>query len=217
MLHSVRSHRSRWIVVSSIIVLLAGLPSAVIAQPSVVPPVANGTWPMGTLRAGPLGLNPLPITAGHGQVPIALQIDRAEVDAEVEQDEIVNGTMQDPSGPWVVSWYEKTARLGERGNTVMSGHLDYWGVGPAVFYNLSDLEQGDEIRVTAENGRVFSYRVTWARLYHLDELSSRTITTIVGPTSTPSLTLITCGGPFDEATGQYLARFVVRAELVSTT
>jgi sortase (surface protein transpeptidase) len=37
---------------------------------------------------------------------------------------------------------------------------------------------------------------------------------IVGDTGQESLTLITCGGPFDPATGQYLQRFVVRAHQI---
>lgn len=57
--------------------------------------------------------------------------------------------------------------------------------------------------------------MTWARLYQLEELNSEAINEIVGSTSVSSLTLITCGGDFDQTTGQYLSRYVVRAELTS--
>ena len=38
---------------------------------------------------------------------------------------------------------------------------------------------------------------------------------IVGDTGEETLTLITCGGTFDPATGEYNERWVVRANLIS--
>ncbi len=45
-------------------------------------------------------------------------------------------------------------------------------------------------------------------------MTSGTITELVGQTEDPKLTLITCGGEFDYASGEYLSRMVVRAGLV---
>ncbi len=204
----------RW--TQGILVVVALLPSPMIAvaQPqSTAFPMPPG----GGLQAGPLGLTVGSPAAGAGQLPTAIQIDAASVDAEVEKNSIIDGAMQNPSGPWVVSRYEGTARLGERSNTVMAGHLDYWGVGPAVFANLANLEEGDEVRVTGTSGEIFTYQVEWSRLYQLAELNSGALTEIVGATPISTLTLITCGGAFDTATGQYLSRFVVRAKLLSVT
>ncbi|MEZ4505001.1 MAG: hypothetical protein R2848_03815 [Thermomicrobiales bacterium] len=39
---------------------------------------------------------------------------------------------------------------------------------------------------------------------------------IVGPTDNESLTIITCGGPFDYTNGVYLERTIVRAHRVET-
>ncbi|MEZ4495947.1 MAG: class F sortase [Thermomicrobiales bacterium] len=104
----------------------------------------------------------------------------------------------------------ETPKAGGDGNTVMAGHIDYWNVGPAVFYNISDLVDGDTIEVFGEDNRIYSYRVNWVREYHVDELTSDTIQEIVGPTTQRSLTLITCGGEFDYASGEYLSRTAVR-------
>ena len=69
----------------------------------------------------------------------------------VETREIVDGVMQDPTGPWVVSWYKETGRLGVPDeNVVMAAHVDYWDVGPAVFYNIRVLAEGDVVDVTGE-------------------------------------------------------------------
>jgi LPXTG-site transpeptidase (sortase) family protein len=161
----------------------------------------------GGLRPGPLGFNPAPVPPAPGVGPIAIAIDKIALAAEVETIEIVDGVMQDPTGPWVVSWYKETAKLGEIGNIVMAGHLDYWDVGPAVFFNITQLVKGDTITITGEDNEPYVYSVDWIRNYDADNAP---IQDIVGPTEDENLTLITCGGPFDYANGVYLQRTVVR-------
>jgi LPXTG-site transpeptidase (sortase) family protein len=121
--------------------------------------------------------------------------------------------MQDPTGPWVVSWYKETPMLGADGNTVMAGHVDYWDVGPAVFYNVGSLKEDDLITVTGEDGRIYTYKVQWVRVY---DTANAPIQDIVGPTDQRALTLITCGGEFDYTNGVYLSRTVVRALYVGS-
>lgn len=167
----------------------------------------------GAARPGPLGQPPRTIQATKA-VPASIYVEKAEIDAEVETINITDGVMENPTGPWVVSWYKQTAELGEAGNVVMAGHVDYWDVGPAVFFNLKDLAEGDEIRVTGEDGSDYAYAVEWLETFDVADLTSETIADIVGPTPEQSLTLITCGGEFDYATGEYLSRMVVRAQLI---
>ena len=140
--------------------------------------------------------------------PVGLAIETAGIDAGIEALRVVDGAMQDPSGPWVVAWYENLGALGAIGNVVMAGHIDYWNVGPAVFYNLSTLEPGNEIVVTGDDGRNYPFAVEWVRQY---DSASIPLDEVAGPTAEQSLTLITCGGAFDYASGLYLQRTVVRA------
>jgi len=95
----------------------------------------------------------------------------------------------------------------------MAGHIDYWNVGPAVFYSIDELLEGDEITVIADDGQVFTYAVEWVRQYDADDVP---LDEVVGSTGTESLTLITCGGTFDYTTAEYLNRTVVRATLVTS-
>jgi hypothetical protein len=140
--------------------------------------------------------------------PVGLAIESAGIDAGIEALRVVDGAMQDPSGPWVVAWYENLGALGKLGNVVMAGHIDYWNVGPAVFYNLSTLEPGDEIVVTGDDGKTYPFAVEWVRQY---DSASIPLDEVAGPTAEQSLTLITCGGAFDYTNGLYLQRTVVRA------
>src|SRR5689334_9596264 len=72
---------------------------------------------------------------------------------------------QDATGPWVVSWYDNLAAPGQGRNVVMAGHIDYWNVGPAVFYHLADLQPGDAIRVIGQDGTIFTYDVQWVKQF----------------------------------------------------
>jgi len=186
--------------------------------PPSITSVQRGDMPTsGGARPGPS----TPLTAGarpvrEGVMPVSIQIETAEVDALIETREIIDGVMQDPTGPWIVSWYEETPKAGGDGNTVMAGHIDYWNVGPAVFYNIGRMAQGDVIEVLGEDNRIYSYRTNWVREYPTSELDMETIQEIVGPTTQRSLTLITCGGQFDYATGQYLSRTALRAHLMGS-
>ena len=140
--------------------------------------------------------------------PVGLTVEAAGIDAGIEPLRVVDGAMQDPSGPWVVAWYENLGTLGRAGNVVMAGHIDYWNVGPAVFYNLSTLEPGDEIVLSGEDGKTYPFAVEWVRQY---DSASMPLDEVAGPTEGQSVTLITCGGAFDYANGLYLQRTVVRA------
>ncbi len=191
--------------------LLAGVmltPSLTMANGPVAPSLIGDVPTTGGLRPGPVGLQPPP---QRGAKPTAIKIAKADVDAQVEVQDIIDGVMQNPSGPFVVSWYQETARLGEDNNVVMAGHLDYWDVGQAVFFHLGELKQGDTIEVTGEDGQVYRYQVEWVKNFTVADLDAKGVQEIVGSSSTEQLTLITCGGPFDYNRGEYLQRMVVRA------
>ena len=162
----------------------------------------------GASRPGPVGRVAAPVAQRAGVAPVAIQVEKAQIAADIETLDIVDGVMQNPTGPFIVSWYQETARPGEVGNIVMAGHVDYWNVGPAVFYNLDDLVNGDRIDVTGEDGAVYTYEVEANQLY---ENASAPIPEIVGGTGGEELTLITCGGEFEPLSGEYLSRRVVRA------
>ena len=168
----------------------------------------------GASRPGPVGAEPQTFGPIRATRPSTIIIDQAGVDAEIETLHIVDGVMQNPTGPWVVSWYEETAQLGTRGNVVLAGHINYWNVGDAVFANLAELQQGAEVVVSGEDDRAYTYAVEWVETFEVAQLTSGTIQEVVGPTPESALTLITCGGEFDYASGEYLSRTVARALLV---
>jgi hypothetical protein len=68
--------------------------------------------------------------------------------------------------------------------------------------------------LSGEDGRPYRYAVEWVETFEVAELTSGTLQEVVSPTPESVVTLITCGGEFDYASGEYLSRTVARALLV---
>lgn len=167
------------------------------------------------ILAGPVGPSDAMQTLASER-PVAMIIADADVDAEVEINHIVDGQMLDPTGAWVVAWYEGTGMLHEkRRNMLFSGHVDYWGVGPSVFRNLAGVPEGSIIQLLGEKGGQASYAVEFVERVTLAEMTAEKMQQITAPTSFEALTIITCGGEFNYDVGEYLQRDVIRARLVS--
>jgi len=155
-----------------------------------------------------------PVT-GRGPPIARLVIPAIGVDAPVVVRGIgPDGVMQVPDNARDVAWYDFTAHPGSGGNIVFSGHVDFHGVGPAVFWDLGKLQPDDAIEVRLEDGASYWYRVTEKGVYNaLDAPVDR----IVGRTAVESVTIITCTGTFNRSTHQYDKRLVVRGEIASAT
>ncbi len=173
----------------------------------------------GARRPGPIILNSSRVRAPGpppGVTPVQMVVDSIGLDAPIEQGTVADGVMLDPSGPWVVTWYSQLGKVGQGDNVVMAGHVDYWDTGPAIFWNVPSLQPGDVISLIGDDGSTYSYAIEWTRLFDVaTELTPEVIQNdVVGSTGQESLTIITCGGEFDTARGEYLQRWVLRANLI---
>jgi len=111
------------------------------------------------------------------------------------------------SEPNLAGWYDQSARPGQPGPSVIAGHVDS-RTGPSVFFNVKNLEPGALITVRDAGRQAVTYRVQW-----IQEASKSAFPTkaVYGDVAYPALRLITCGGPFDAATGHYLDNIIVYA------
>ena len=94
-------------------------------------------------------------------------------------------------------WFDKGPRPSEPGRAIVLGHLDSL-TGPAAFTQVPQAEMGDEVIVTDADGVTHTFRVD-----HTVEVSKSDFPSqeVYGPTSEPSIALITCGGDFDSESG----------------
>jgi LPXTG-site transpeptidase (sortase) family protein len=112
-------------------------------------------------------------------------------------------TWQVPS--YRVGYAQYTAGAGEDGNTVLIGHVESQSAG-SIFHDLDELQANDLIQVSSGTS-AFLYRVTGSRIVDRRDMS------VVLYTPVPTLTLITCAGPWVPAIDDYASRLVVRAVL----
>ncbi|MCS7255675.1 MAG: class F sortase [Thermomicrobium sp.] len=140
---------------------------------------------------------------------VGLRIPAIGVDAPVVRKGLdASRRMEAPDRPDEVAWYDFSALPGEGSNVVLAGHVDFVGVGPAVFWDLWRVRVGDIVELQLADGRVVRYRVSGLETV---EEATAPVERIVGPTPMERLTLITCAGNYNPATGRYDQRLIVVA------
>jgi hypothetical protein len=142
--------------------------------------------------------------------PVTVAIPALDVTADVvrlglEED----GSMEVPSGAELVGWYEQGPTPGEIGPAVLAAHVD-WADEPGVFQQVTALEPGDEVRVTRADGTTAVFRVQRVVSYPKARFPTDAV---YGDLDHAGLRLITCGGEFDESSGDYADNVVVFADL----
>ncbi len=120
-----------------------------------------------------------------------------------------NGEMEIPSNVDDVAWYKFGPSPGQPGSAVLAGHVDLESQGPGVFYELRLLEPGALIFVDYDDGSTRAFRVSARQTYLKNELP---LDLIFSNQDEPILTLITCGGDFNQSVGSYDSNVVVYAQ-----
>jgi LPXTG-site transpeptidase (sortase) family protein len=123
-------------------------------------------------------------------------------------------TMDSPKNKDDVGYYDFTPRPSYGGNTVISGHVDWYTGQTGVFWDLKKLATGDEVQIVLQDGKTYTYKVTETHLYDDSELTDSVVDSIIGDTPKEAVTIITCEGVFNQAAAEYNKRRVVRAERV---
>lgn len=145
-------------------------------------------------------------------VPVRLRIPAIGVNAPVTEVGLnPDGTVQVPplAEHNLTGWYKYGATPGQRGAAVILGHVDSL-TGLSVFFKLKNLRKGNRIYVRLSDGKTAVFVVDG-----LQRTAKTTFPTdaVYGKLKYPGLRLVTCGGPFDPATGHYEDNIIVYAHL----
>lgn len=143
--------------------------------------------------------------------PTKLRIPKIGLDTVFEAPLGLNSdlTVEVPDLYTTVGWYKNGATPGEVGPAVVLGHVDSFQ-GPAVFFNLKKLAQGDVIEVEREDGTTAVFEVERVKSYAQKDFPTEDV---YGPTDGAVLRLITCTGTFDKGKQKYSHNLVVYAKL----
>ncbi|SOE01515.1 class F sortase [Blastococcus haudaquaticus] len=170
-------------------------PSRSADRPTANPPAPEPTdpAPLPEVPAAPVGIS-LPLTPG----PVPL----------VPVGVLDTGALLLPERPSVLGWYAAGALPGSpSGTVVVAGHVDSAEFGAGPLETLLEVGIGDAVELTDAAGGTHRYAVESRTSYPKSALP-RELFRADGP---PRLALVTCGGAFDEGTGQYADNVVVLA------
>ena len=125
-----------------------------------------------------------------------------------------NGSLQVPQDTGQgapASWYDGSPTPGERGPSVMLGHVNALGGNTGVFADLQKLKDGDQISVTRADGSTAAFAVYRGALYSKNSFPT---IEVYGNTQASELRLITCDG-YNPATGEFDDNYVIYAKLIT--
>ncbi|MDT0278372.1 class F sortase [Blastococcus goldschmidtiae] len=178
------------------------------ASPS--PPSSAGSAPTAGADRDPAP-PPAPAVVDPASVPVPVAVSVPAlglVEELVDLGIAADGTAEVPTDFDRVGWFTGGGRPGARGPTVLMGHVDSTA-GPAVFYDLRELEPGNLVEVTSADGTAARYAVSDTQQVAKGEFPTAAV---FGATATDVLRLITCIGEFDQGARSYTDNLVVTAE-----
>jgi LPXTG-site transpeptidase (sortase) family protein len=156
---------------------------------------------------------PPPAPAPLRDSPYRIRMPKIGIDAAV----VTYGLDSDnvPEVPYngqEVAWYDFSAKPGTGSNAVFAGHVTWSG--HAVFYDLDQMIAGDDIILEGTDGTKVYYKVSEIFLVDANDPNALSV---MGPTGSDTITVITCGGDYFYVGGiaayDYTHRLVVRAAL----
>ena len=200
-------------------------------QARTVALAANHQIAAGPVRRQPSSTRPRPsdvtepgaVSEVHGGGS-TLVIPALEVHAPIVTTGAVGGSMTIPADIHTVGWYNgvdstdgtttsaPTPWPGQPGVSLLAGHVDWAGEGPGALYYIGQLVTGDPIEVIGSNRETTDWRVSQPPIIVAKAALPADLLVNSGP---PKLALVTCGGPFDAATGHYMDDVIVCATLTT--
>ncbi|MER7485901.1 class F sortase [Streptomyces sp. NPDC126497] len=167
---------------------------------SAAPPDRSSAKPARVLgRSVPVGLEIPAIGVDTPVIRLGLSPDRTV--------QVPPVTAHDRAG-----WYRHSPTPGQRGPSVILGHVTVGSHGDGVFRHLARLRRGDGIVARLENGAAPVFAVDSVRTVAKAEFPTDAV---YGDVGRPELRLITCGGP---RTGdEYRDNVIVFAALTSAS
>lgn len=120
-----------------------------------------------------------------------------------------------PNNLHVAGWFVDSVRPGERGLSIIDGHVDLRPNRPdAVFQHLGTIQPDAEITVVFGDESTKTFKVVKVQDVALEEAAGVLFSSL--PSGERQLNLVTCGGKYDEAADRLDRRIIVSAELAAS-
>ncbi|MDQ0755196.1 sortase domain-bontaining protein [Arthrobacter sp. B3I4] len=192
----------------------AGSPSSFSALPSpattAAPGSARAVPPTSSPSAAPAMAEPAVLTRSE---PVTLEIQAIGLQTDLLKLGLrENGSLevpQDSGNGAPAGWYDGSPTPGERGPSVILGHVNALGGATGVFADLRKLTPGTDVKVSRADGTMAVFTVDHGAQYSKNDFPTLEV---YGTTPGAELRLITCDG-YDPATQLFDDNYVIFAKL----
>lgn len=167
--------------------------------------IDNGETPEGTDETPPTSLSAHIVAPDE---PRFLRIPKFNVESRIVGLGIKpDGSLASPFNIFDTGWYTASSKPGKNGAMLLDGHV-HGPSQPGVFYELKNLQNGDEVVVEAGNGKNYTYVVVGRDVTPYQETNMNKALVSV-ERGRPGLNLITCTGSYDDGSDIYEERLVI--------
>ena len=180
----------------------SGTPAA-----SAAPSAAPITQPPPAPVKGPVLPASAPVSLSVPDIGLTTPLLALGRDAKGEAD-VPPGEAGSPAG-----WYKYSPTPGERGPSVILGHVNTTTIAEGVFYRLHELKPGEQFSVARADGSTLVFVVDRNEVF---QKASFPTLAVYGNTDRAEIRLITCGG-YEPSTGEFVENTVVYGHLLSST
>lgn len=150
---------------------------------------------------------PLPFSPATRVAVPAIRVDAPVQPVGLDADGWVDAPP--PDDPNLAGWFTGAVAPGEKGTSVLVGHVDNQR-GPAVFYGLGSLNKGNRVEVKRADRRTAVFEVYGIEVFAKDDFPGNRV---YDDTGSAELRVITCGGGYSPSSG-YDGNVVAFARLV---
>lgn len=212
-IHKENAKKRTWFIIGIVLaVLLVGAIGALASRVSDVPSPDEVI----THSTDKPSEKPLPVEATTYNVaadmPKAIYLSSVGAEGLIQKAGIdQTGRIAVPTNVNLASWYVNSVKPGERGLSIISGHVD-GREGPGIFKRLGDLRRGDPLTVEYGDGSTQTFVVK--EVTHVVQGDAASLLFAKQKDIDAQLNLITCAGTFDPNTRTYDQRIVVVTERV---
>lgn len=112
-----------------------------------------------------------------------------------------------PNNIHIAGWFVDSVRPGEKGLSIIDGHVNGRATDAGVFKDLPNLKIGDELTIVYGDDSKQSFKVYSFQSYKTDDAASVLFSQI--PSIERQLNLITCTGNYDREARSYSERQIV--------
>lgn len=201
-------------IVVAVVLIISVFAILVIRQPKVV----SGTDEVVTVSTDQPSEEPLKeagyVWRGGPEDPKKITIKSIDVDTYIQKVGVdQNRQIAVPTNINLTGWFVDGARPGESGLSIIDGHFD-GNSRDGVFARLAEVKANDEVAIEMGSGEVRTFRVKRVTTVKTEAAAAELFSQ--DPSITSQLSLITCGGTFNDANRSYDQRIIVVAERIDS-